>query len=149
MRISKIKYNKDELTVITCDDNPSLQKETKHKSYNKPHDDFIEALNSLEEALRGICYFSDEWCENKIKIIGVSISFSSNEIKGACITGLCDIRDGGSPLTINTPHLPYENYSETGTSPTMPVKYQELINNLEKEAIEFLKGKKSQKSLNL
>lgn len=120
-------------------------KATTFTSYDDPHPDLSDALDALCRVARYICEWPDKYPEQGMNITGVSFSYSeSTEVRGAVITGIASLGTSTSPLCFNTPHLPFEQYSESGEAPLMPGWAIELLELVEVEAIAYLKGKRKQ-----
>ena len=79
-------------------------------SSDTPLPEFIEKLNALSSHVESICKLPDGYC-SQAEIRGVSFSHT-NDIMGAVITALIPIDSANSPVVINTPHLPSDQYSE-------------------------------------
>ncbi|MEI6730418.1 MAG: hypothetical protein WCL30_04095 [Pseudomonadota bacterium] len=148
MRISKVSFKDGKIKICTKDGSDDFNnKETILQSTEAPNLDFTNAMSELVEVARAILEFPADYAKDKIKITGVSFSFSeTTEVQGAVITGTIALETSNSPFCFNTPHLPYEQYSESGESPTMPCWAVTLLNKLETEAEEFLNGKRGQLS---
>ncbi len=150
-RISKITYKGDGVIVHveeTIDDSKS--KSIVFKSIDKPHPDFLNALRNLESLVRHILALPEDWFKNQIGITQVSYSYSDKtEVKGAVITGIVNIHASESPFCFNTPHIPYEQYSDTAESPVMPSFGITLLDKFESEAAEYMNGKSAQLNLAL
>lgn len=111
MTINKVKHD-GALTHIEYEDeiNGTIEEHVL-KSYDKPLPEFIEALQSLAPAIELICELPEGY-SNSITIRGVSFSHAGpHETMGASITGLKSLGTSNSPLVINTPHLPSEDYN--------------------------------------
>lgn len=148
-RIAKIKNKDGRVQIVSIEgEGTTNEAETLHKIYDEPHDDFRKAMSSLEAHARDILQWPVEYAKDRVRITGVSYSFSENTgVEGAVITGLVDLDTSDSPFSFNTPHLAFEQYSETGAAKLMPEEAQDALELLRKEALAFLKGKRAQSSL--
>lgn len=149
LQISKVKYErkigkvtieysilndgKDDINVIL-------------KSNDEPLQEFIDRLNELSKFVETICQLPAGYCD-QAEIRGVSFSHS-NGVLGAVITALIPLDSANSPMVINTPHLPSEQYSETGESPVLSPKCVFVLKNLIVEAIRYIDGERVKEETN-
>jgi hypothetical protein len=125
-------------------------KESVLKSADSPHEDFITAMQSLSKVVRNILGWADDYAEHTLKVNQVSFSHHDDtEVKGAVITGIVGLDTADAPFCFNTPHIPYDQYSESGCSPTMPLFAQALLARVEQEADAYIHGKRAQLGLGL
>jgi hypothetical protein len=110
------------------------------KSYDKPLPEFIDKLNELAPFVEKICELPEGYC-SCAEIRGVSLSHT-NDVLGAVITALIPIESANSPVVINTPHLPSEQYSESGQSPLLSPKCVFAIKGLIYEAERYINGER-------
>ena len=116
------------------------------KSNDKPLSELIEKLDSLSRQVEIICDLPNGYC-NHAEIRGVSFSHT-NGVLGAVITALIPLTNANSPMVINTPHLPSEQYSEGGQSPLLPQKatyaLKEILGLVEK----YINGEREKEETN-
>lgn len=122
------------------------------KSLDTPHDDLTNKAAELVGAVREILELPDSLWEDRIKVTGVSWScHEETHVRGAVITAQITLETTQSPLVVNTPHLPFEPYDENAhpeaIPPLMPEEWQDVLNDLEQEAIAFMDGKRAQGEL--
>ncbi len=114
MWIKKCAIKKGDIAVVGIDGKgTSLEREVTLRSYQKAHPDLYESLAALVPHVRDILMLEGGTWERMITPIGVSWSQSEDGVEGAVITSIVSIETANSPLVINTPHLPYEQYSST------------------------------------
>jgi hypothetical protein len=139
LKISKIKYDgtqveiQYEIVMETTDDIKVVL-----KSYDKPKEEFILCLSSLAKFVEDICQLEKGYCD-EADIRGVSLSWS-HDIMGAVITALIPVDTANSPVCLNTPHLPSEQYNENGQSPVLPRACTTKINQLIEHAEAYING---------
>lgn len=148
-RIAKIKYKDGTVHILEKSGEGSLvESETQHKICAEPHPDFRNAMDELVKHVRDILGWPSTLYPSRIRITGVSYSMSEDTgVEGAVMSGLVELDASDSPFSFNTPHLPFEQYSETGVSKLMPEDAVESLNELRREARLFLEGKRSQGDL--
>jgi hypothetical protein len=147
-RIAKIKLQ-DGRVHIKCIEtpNPDVEKEIIHKSAERPHEDFEQAFVALIAHAREILEWPPSYAEGRIRITGASFSESEDGVEGAVITGRVELEEADAPFVFNTPHLPFDQYSETGCSKLMPTQAQAALGTLRVEAELFMRGKRAQGDL--
>lgn len=124
------------------------EREWKMTCFEEPHPALPAALAALEKHVRDLLELPADWAKGSFRVIKVSWSYSdSTDVKGATVTCLVDLEAANSPLVINTPHLPYEQYSPTGNQPTMPYKMRDALDDLEDLVHAYLKGERRQMDL--
>lgn len=148
-RIKKIKFRDGQVIITTCSGNvATTEKETTIKSFDTPHQDFVDAVEALESHARKILGWSADYATGQLRITGVSFSLSEDtNVEGAVITGQVSLETCDAPFIFNTPHLPFDQYSPTGNAPTMPDAAQRALDALKVEAAAFVNGKRSQGDL--
>lgn len=152
IQINKIKYSKkDEKTTIEYEKHSSKIEgafdEHKIISWDDPLDSFLNTLNALKPHVFEICEFEGD--EDDLEIKGVSFSWTQG-IMGAVITACKSLTTSNSPLVLNTPHLPSEDYS--GSNPEALILSRDAIDDLEaliEEAKKYIKGERKVKQLSL
>ena len=148
-RFKKIKYDGKKVNL----DYVIESNEDKHwlESIEQPSPEFVAALNKLAGDVIEICELPEMY-KTGLKIRGVSLSWTvtgdGEYIMGAVITALKTLSSSNSPLTINTPHLPAEDYS--GNNPNakvLSIGCIKNINNLIECAECYLQGERSQENM--
>ena len=147
-RIAKVKLStKDKsVTIIESEGTEfSDSTETKYVRYGVPHADFTKALDALVPHVRDILELPSNWKLGDIRITGVTVSCSEDtEVEGAVISGLVTLTTATSPFSFNTPHLPFDQYAEGNEAPLMPEDAVDAIEEVRKEARQFLNGKRAE-----
>lgn len=149
-RIAKVKYKDGQVIIVErAGEGTTAESETTHKIYATPHPDFLSAMDELVKAVREILEWSSSQYETRIRVTGVTWSFSEGTgVEGAVITGLVGLEECDSPFSFNTPHMPFEQYSEGGASKLMPGHVVDMLEAFRTEANAYLhKGKRSQADL--
>jgi len=114
----------------------------------EPDPAFPAALQALVPEIRDMLGLPPTWAENAMKVISVSFSWSESvEVRGASICVRADLECATSPLIFNTPHLPYDQYAEGGSQPTMPAELINLLDEVEHQAERYLGGARAQEDL--
>lgn len=161
VRISKAKLKDGQLHVELEAHDKDTERHTVVKcAQDKLHAGLLEAFAALSPSVREIL----EWPSNlygaefgvdpelrhhdRIRVTGVSWSYSESvDVEGACIVFQVDLENCTSPFCGTTPHLPFDQYSEDGNQPIMPVGAQDALNSLKAEVQAFLDGKRAQGDL--
>lgn len=146
--INKIKFDgnfRSETLIILVDDNPTTDKQTRIKCKELRNKSFTDAMQDLLPPVKQLLPLNYDELEDKIDVIGITISENESQGLGATITLQVTLEAFNGPLTINTPHL-HEDASDTGVK-AMPWELKEAIDNLVYEAQEFLKGKRAQEEM--
>jgi hypothetical protein len=147
--ISKVKYRDGQVIIVMAEkEGDNNERETTVKSYDAPHQDFLDALDALQSHVREILQLPKGWRDGQLRVSGVSFSMSEDTgVMGAVMTGQVALDTSDAPFNFNTPHLPFEQYSPTGNSPLMPDEAQQALKKLQSEAQSFVDGKRSQGDL--
>jgi hypothetical protein len=148
-RISKIKQKDGWIIIQSVEKSGYTQeREVIFKCSDTPHEDLINAFDALVAHARTILEWPESYADGRIRISGVSFSFSEDTgVEGAVLTGQVAIDNSDAPFCFNTPHLAFEQYSEGGVSKLMPEEAQEALQRLRDEAAAFVKGKRAQGDL--
>ena len=142
-RIAKVKFKEGEWVIHTKQPLDEGDKEATIKLRAQPHPDMPMAFQALEAVVREVWELPDSYAKDKITIIGVSFSqHEESEVEGACVTALVSLDTSNSPGVLNTPHLPYEQYNEGGTQPTLSHDAIHLLETFRSEAAAYVTGKK-------
>jgi hypothetical protein len=115
-------------------------------SFDTPLPTFNQALQALSADVCSICELPEAYAE-RMRVSSVSISWT-NDIMGAVITGLRRVNAANSPVVLNTPHLPAEDYGG-GEGPTLPGATLERIEALVTECERYILGERAQQDLPL
>lgn len=121
IRITKIKYDGGTVEIhydILSEQGNGDDIKTILKSTDKPKEGFLKKLSALAKHVEKICQLPEGYC-SFADIRGVSFNYS-HEIMGAVITALIKVETANSPVCINTPFLPSEQYNEGGEAPILP-----------------------------
>lgn len=150
-RIAKAKLKDGAVTVEKIETRGiDFEKKVKITCTETPHEDLRLAFGALEPTAREILQLPDHWRAGEMSIQSVTWSKSdSTEVEGAVITGSVGLDTADSPFCFNTPHLPFEQYSEGGNAPEMPSNGIEALEKLRAEVEQYLNGKRAQQSFDL
>jgi hypothetical protein len=141
--IKKVKFKAGLVEIHKEDVIGKTTKETIFKCSEEPHPDLRQCFVEAERHVRKILEVPNEAWPGRMKIEGVTFSHSETTgVRGAVFTGKVELEGSNSPFCFNTPHLPFEQYSETGESPLMPAAAIELLESLEAEAVCYMDGSK-------
>lgn len=149
-RIAKVKLKDGNVHIHEMSgEGTAIESRTEHKIYGQPHPDFTSALDERIKHARGILEWGPGQYQNRVRVTGVSWSMSEDTgVEGAVITGLVELEECDSPFSFNTPHMPFEQYSETGQTKLMPEETRDALEAFRGEAYQFLhKGKRAQLDL--
>lgn len=148
-RISKVSRKTGELTICMSSTDGESDRETIIKSRAAPHPDLIDAFKNLEPHMREILELPSSVWRDAVTITGVSFSHSEDTgVEGAVITFQAELPETStSPFCSNTPHLPFDQYSEGGNAMVMPPEAVDDLEHLRREAKRFLEGKRLQGDL--
>lgn len=119
-----------------------MEKATIYKCTENPHPDFIQAFSRMVAHVREILEIPETVWPGVMTVSGVSFSQSDEGVEGAVITGFVALTTANAPFNFNTPHLPFDQYSETGESPLMPDWAQKDLELLREEAEAYMNGTK-------
>ncbi len=117
------------------------------KSYEVPHADLQNAFNDLEKSVYDILGLPREWAAGQMKVTSVTFSESEGGVRGAVITGQVRVAAADAPFCFNTPHIPFSQYSPTGSGRVMPASAVERLEKVLVEAASFMGGKRAQLEL--
>lgn len=111
------------------------------KGKEKPLDEFIVALQELDEFFLNICELEDKQDETTITVV----SFSDT---GVVITAQIELTQNEikSSLNINSPHVVFEN---KGGGFEIPGNIKKKLDELKNHAIDYIQGKTTQTKLPL
>ena len=146
--IKKIKFDgnfRSDTTIVLQNDDATTDKKTTIKCTELRNKSFTDAMQALLPPLKEMLPLDFDELEDKIDVIGITISRKESQGLGATITLQITLEHFNGPLTLNTPHL-HEDASDTGVK-AMPWELQEAINELVEEAEAFLKGKRAQEEM--
>ena len=148
-RITKVKVKDGKVEILLSENHGKVEKETVFRCSELPHPDLNLAFSALESEVRDILEFDKVlggvvW-PGKMEVIGVSWSYSETaDVEGATITALVRLDTTNSPLVINTPHLPFGQYSDQGNQPVMDDFGIRKLEKLRAEAQKYMDGKRAQ-----
>jgi hypothetical protein len=147
--ITKVKAKDGEVIIKFKEDlGNNTEKESIFKCNDEMHPDFQMCFTKLIPVVYQILQLPEEWRAGEMRVTGVSFSHSeSTEVDGAVITGLVNLSTSNSPFSFNTPHLPFDQYSEKGNSPTMNFDAVNKLEHLKEEALAYMNGKRAQADL--
>jgi hypothetical protein len=148
-RIAKASFKDGQLLVVQrCRSSDTERTINISCSKTRCHPDLEAAFDACGSAVREILEWPSTLYGNRLRITGATWSHSENtDVEGACITFQVDLEDSNSPFCGTTPHLPYEQYSESGEQPVMPDGGIDALNALKSEVERFLNGKRAQGDL--
>lgn len=145
-RIAKIKQADGRLIIHSIEgEGTRNETDTVRKSAEEPHPDFIRAVIALEPHARSILEWPASYAQGRVRITGVTFSLSEGTgVEGAVMTGQVALNETDAPFVFNTPHLPFDQYSDGGAAKLMPDAAQIALDDLRQEAEAFLRGKRAQ-----
>jgi hypothetical protein len=145
-RISKVKQADGRIVIHIIEGEGSCsEKDITFKCSEEPHSDLLDAFNALEDHVRKLLEWAADYAKGRVKITGATYSYNENtEVEGAVISGQVALLEADGPLVFNTPHLPFDQYSETGTAKLMPDEAIVALERLRDEARQFMGGKRRQ-----
>ena len=109
----------------------------------------VLALAALAAHVIDICELERAYVFG-LDVRGASFSYGGEaEVMGATITALKKVSTARSPLTLNTPHLPSEPYTEDDKSdtPCLSEGAIEALEELAEAALDYVDGKRAQVEL--
>ena len=149
-RITKVKYKAPAVEIHFEETAKSATKESIFKSVEKPHPDLELAFAGLVRHVYEILEIPVNSWKNGINVTGASFSKSEDSgVEGAVITCQAPLDDCQSPFCFNTPHMPFEPYSEGSEAPTMDADCVQQLELVRKEADLYMGGKRAQQELDL
>lgn len=148
-RISKVKWDGHRVEITSKETwGVGNEREWTLRCAEAPDPAFPAALQALPPEIRKLLELPEHWAEGAFKVLSVSFSWSeTTEVRGASICCRADLECATAPLIINTPHLPYDQYSEGGAQPTMPPALVGLLDEVEHQAERYINGARSQADL--
>lgn len=142
----KIRYKDNQVTLTYEDETPHGNDKYSMESLDEPAPVFKRALQNLAQHVIDICELSDEAPES-FTVLGVSLS-DTEGISGVTITALKELAHSNAPLVLNTPHKPFEPYTEGVEDPNCLTDDQiEAVEILIEAARDYLRGKRAQGDL--
>ena len=142
----KIRNKDDQVILVYEDETPHGNDKYTMESFDEPAPEFKKALNGLAQHVIDICELSDEAPDN-FNVKGISLS-DTDGITGVTITALKQLVHSNAPLVLNTPHKPFEPYTEGGdTSNCLTSDQIEAVEKLIEAARDYLRGKRAQGDL--
>ena len=149
MQIRKVKW-KDERVEIHTEEPIGATDDVKQvvlRCSQAPTPEFVRAICNLEPHVRTILELLPEQWDGAMSITGVSFSMSDDGVEGAVITGQVALAGSSQPFGFNTPHMPFEQYSETGRAPLMPEGAIVALRKVQEQAELYLGGDRAQQAL--
>lgn len=144
MIIRKIKRIKEEILVV-------LSKTVSGINFNgdvrsEPEPEFLELLKKLEPFVIEICELPKK---SNVSISGISFSYHGEmETQAAIVTFQKKLTEGNAAITINTPLKYIERTGEdTPVTQVMPQEMANLMEEITKGAVKFVKGLRKQTDL--
>lgn len=146
LRICKVKDDGDKVRIEYQRERADKQgyDDYSMSSVDRPTVAFTQALSALSADVVQICELPESDAD-KLTIRGVSVTWTS-DIMGACITALKRLNTANSPLVINTPHLPSEDYGDND-GPVLREETALRLHRLLLEAEGYIDGDRAQPSL--
>lgn len=148
-RIKSLKLEGTRVEIIGVDTwGVGNEKEWSFRCVEEPSPDMPKAFEALIPEIKDLLELPQDWADQAFKVLKVSWSWAEGPgVEGATMTCRADLECANSPLILNTPHLPFGQYSETGNQPEMPGKLIELLDAVKAEAWAYLNGKRAQGDL--
>ena len=146
--ITKAKVKEDVVEIRYTENELKIEKEVIYKCKEKQHPDFDLAMSALVRDVYEILELPMDWAPQCMRITGVSFSLSEETgVEGAVITGVVELKTSNAPFCFNTPHIPFDQYSDGGTAPVMPEKTVRNLALVKEEALKYVEGKRAQEEL--
>lgn len=149
-RITSAKIKDGQLQVALEGTEKDTERKTTLRSLDGYHPDLQLAFDACVPHVREILGWPDHLYAGELIVTGVSWSHSENTgVDGAVMVCQAKLPEGtcNSPFCFNTPHLPFDQYSEDGQQPTMPDDAIASLCALRKEVLAYLEGKRAQGNL--
>ncbi len=148
LRSVKMDCGKVEIAAIETHQATSDEKEILLKSDEAPRPNMPDTLAQLAHDVRRLLELPSVWAKDALAVKKVVWSLSEKTgVRGATICCQAKLSCADAPLVFNTPHLPFEQYSDGGNAPLMPDDIIERLETLELAALDFLAGKRAQLSI--
>lgn len=130
------------------------EKETKITIKEDLHDDIFDLMKKLSPIARQILMLPSNYPTNRVagelldmRIGGISWSLNEEtEIKGVVLTVSAELSTSNAPANFNTPHLPFEPYSEQAGDyepPVFPLEGLPILRMIEQEIELIIGGKRA------
>lgn len=147
--IKKIKHSSSLVEIHAIETwGTSNEREWTLRCHEEPRLEMPAAFKALVPLVRDLLGLPLDWAKDALSVISVSLSYSEiTGVQGASICMRADLECATSPLIFNTPHLPFDQYSEGGKQPVMPDDLIEALQVLEREAEAYLDGSRAQADL--
>jgi len=141
LQINKVKYDRKAGQVTIEYEQVGIDEvKITLKSNDEPLPELVDCFNNLIPYVETICQLPDGYC-NDAEIRGVSLSWT-NGVMGVVVTCLVPLDNANSPMVINTPHVPAEQYSEGGESPVLSKNVVIVVEELINEAEKYINGER-------
>jgi hypothetical protein len=150
LRLKSVKYDEGAIEIQAVETHQATPdvKEITLRSSEEPRTEFLVPLIELQRHVRKLIEVDSQWAEGELSVKKVVWSFSeATGVRGGTICCQAKLDCADAPLVFNTPHLPFDQYSEGGNAPVMPKDVIALFDTLEAEALLFLDGKRAQGDL--
>lgn len=142
-RISKVGFKEGYLEVRVSHEDARQKKDTTIVCKDEPHSDLRAAFNALEEFVREVLLWPSNLYTGAVEVKSVSWSLSEGtDVEGAVISGAVKLEDDPSGFNWNTPHRPFDQYSEGGNAVLWSDDAQAAFRDVRKEVDAFIKGTK-------
>lgn len=149
-RLRSVKYDDGEIEIAGHEEHQATsdKKEIVLRSTEEPRPEFLAPFKDLVFEVRKLIDVPPNWCAGELVVKKVVWSYSEKTgVSGATICCQAKLDCADAPLVFNTPHLPFEQYSDGGNAPLMPKGIVALLEALEVEARAFLAGSRAQGNL--
>ncbi len=148
IRIAKAKIKDGQLHVELEGMENDVERKMSLKSLDGFHPDLQAAFDALCPSVREILEWPSNLYPDSLRVTGVSWSFSEGTgVEGAVLVCQAALEGCTSPFCFNTPHLPFEQYTEDGNAPLMPDGAQDALGELRREVQRYIDGKRAQLNL--
>ena len=117
-------------------------------SNDLPHESFTAALLALKSTVTSLCDLPITWLENDLYPLVVrsaSINYEDGGLRGFVVTSLKYLPRTNAPMVLNTPHMREDDGESQGNC--APSDMVGLIEDLEREAVRYIKGHRAQGDL--
>ncbi len=143
-RILKLKYNgsRVEIRYDTEREDGADPDEYELKSGDAPRAGMAKALGELPRHVCALCDLPPAYAVG-MSARGITLSHT-DDILGVVVTCMKPVKGASGPLIINSPHVPAEQYSPTGSSPLMTEEFCAAVEAVIEEAEAYLDGDRAQ-----
>jgi hypothetical protein len=117
--------------------------------HQAPAPGFVKAIDDLRPHVVEICELPKDYVSG-LTVTGVTYTYAGDaDIMAATIIAKKTLNSSNSPLLLNTPHKPSDADEKGAGSPVLSSACVKILKKLQKEAIEYINGKRAQLEMQL